>query len=151
MTLTIMTMWTYFKRLQVRVDQLIPQPNFINIVIIWWEFVTGILPPYSLLTNSHHGGFLSWWEFAVRPYNTHSQIENTCVGGPPGPATRRTPHTHRNTCCIEHNTLHTAHRWWHIWSTPNTDVHGTSAEIATGKKPLLHKRRKTCVVLTHNH
>ena len=43
-------------------------------------------------------------------YNTHSQIENTCVGGPPGPATRRTPHTHRNTCCIEHNTLHTAHR-----------------------------------------
>ena len=30
----------------------------------WWDFVTGIFPPYSLLTNSHHGGFLSWWEFA---------------------------------------------------------------------------------------
>ena len=68
MTLTIRTGWTYFKHLQVQVDQLIHQPNFIIIVIIWWDFVTGIFPPYSLLTNSHHGGFLSWWEFAVRPW-----------------------------------------------------------------------------------
>ena len=67
MTLTIRNGWTYFKHLQVRVDQLIQQPNFIIIVIIWWDFVTGIFPPYSLLTNFHHGGFLSWWEFAVRP------------------------------------------------------------------------------------
>ena len=73
MTLTIRTGWTYFKHLQVQVDQLIHQPNFIIIVIIWWDFVTGIFPPYSLLTNSHHGGFLSWWEFAGRP-SSSSQI-----------------------------------------------------------------------------
>ena len=34
----------------------------------WWDFVTGIFPPYSLLTNSHNGGFLSWWECAGRPW-----------------------------------------------------------------------------------
>ena len=37
-------------------------PN--NIVHVWWDFVTDIFPPLSLLTFSHHGGILSWWECA---------------------------------------------------------------------------------------
>ena len=34
---------------------------------IWWDFDTDTFPPSSLLTYSHHGGFLSWWEYASKP------------------------------------------------------------------------------------
>ena len=34
---------------------------------VWWDFVTDIFPPLSLLTYSHHGGILSWWEYAGKP------------------------------------------------------------------------------------
>ena len=39
----------------------------------WWDFVTDRFPPSSSRTDSHHGGNLSWWEFASGPYKT-SQI-----------------------------------------------------------------------------
>ena len=31
---------------------------------VWWIFDTDIFPPSSLLTFPHHGGTLSWWEYA---------------------------------------------------------------------------------------
>ena len=34
---------------------------------VWWDFVTDTFPPLSLLTYSHHGGILSWWEYAGKP------------------------------------------------------------------------------------
>ena len=34
---------------------------------VWWDFVTDTFPPLSLLTYSHHGGILSWWEYAGNP------------------------------------------------------------------------------------
>ena len=33
----------------------------------WWDFVTDRFPPSSSRTDSHHGGNLSWWEFASGP------------------------------------------------------------------------------------
>ena len=35
---------------------------------VWWDFDTDTFPPLSLLTYSHHGGILSWWEFAGKPW-----------------------------------------------------------------------------------
>ena len=31
---------------------------------------TDTFPPLSLLTYSHHGGILSWWEYAGKPSST---------------------------------------------------------------------------------
>ena len=40
---------------------------------VWWDFDTDTFPPLSLLTHSHHGGILSWWEYAGKPWRTHWQ------------------------------------------------------------------------------
>ena len=36
----------------------------VEVYHVWWEFDTYTLPPLSLLTFPHHGGILSWWEYA---------------------------------------------------------------------------------------
>ena len=30
----------------------------------WWEYADDKIPPWPLMTNSPHGGILSWWGFA---------------------------------------------------------------------------------------
>ena len=37
-------------------------------MLYWWDSDTDTLPPLSLVTYSHHGGILSWWEYAVMPW-----------------------------------------------------------------------------------
>ena len=37
---------------------------------VWWDFDTDTFPPLSLLTYSHHGGILSWWEYAGKPFSS---------------------------------------------------------------------------------
>ena len=34
----------------------------VEVYHVWWEFDS--FPPLSLLTFPHHGGILSWWEYA---------------------------------------------------------------------------------------
>ena len=41
---------------------------------VWWDFVTDTFPPLSLLTYSHHGGILSWWEYAGKPPSSSPSI-----------------------------------------------------------------------------
>ena len=44
-----------------------------NIFHVWWDYVTDISPPLSLLTFPHHGGILSWWECAgYKPLSSSS-------------------------------------------------------------------------------
>ena len=33
----------------------------------WWEYADDKNPPHLLMTYSHHGGILSWWELAGKP------------------------------------------------------------------------------------
>ena len=43
----------------------LPMPTVeVEVYHVWWEFDTDAFPPLSLLTFPHHGGILSWWEYA---------------------------------------------------------------------------------------
>ena len=43
----------------------LPMPTVeVEVYHEWWEFDTDTFPPLSLLTFPHHGGILSWWEYA---------------------------------------------------------------------------------------
>ena len=44
----------------------LPMPT-VEVYHEWWEFDTNTFPPLSLLTFPHHGGILSWWEYAGKP------------------------------------------------------------------------------------
>ena len=46
----------------------LPMPTVeVEVYHVWWEFDTDTFPPLSLLTYPHHGGILSWWEYAGKP------------------------------------------------------------------------------------
>ena len=51
---------------------------------VWWVFDTDTFPPSTLLTFSHHGGILSWWEYAGssssyhRPHESHHPSYEMC-------------------------------------------------------------------------
>ena len=46
----------------------------VEVYHVWWEVDTDTFPPLSLLTFPHHGGILSWWEYAGKPPSSSSPI-----------------------------------------------------------------------------
>ena len=39
----------------------------VEVYTVWWDFDTDTFPSLLLLTFPHHGGILSWWEYADKP------------------------------------------------------------------------------------
>ena len=60
----------------------LPMPTVeVEVYHEWWEFDTDTFPPLLLLTFPHHGGILSWWEYAGKPLSWASM---GCQGFPYG-------------------------------------------------------------------
>ena len=56
----------------------LPMPTVeVEVYHVWWEFDTDTFPPLSLLTFPHHGGILSWWEYAGKPSSSSSSVNLT--------------------------------------------------------------------------